>query len=515
EAYALEEVRKLDEAYREENGEMDVTIRVGDRLEEAEEDISSTREANIGYVYVQFFLKQLQLRRFWEEAMEDRAGADKAYDVYRCLIYTRVLFPDEGRRMGNGMHRYVEGPKIDEEEIRRCMDLLAENGAAYLKHLYTHTANVVPLDSETRYYDCSGLQGLSEDPMGMFTDGQGIPLVMRINAARDDATGNRMPQKLKERVDEGPCIYCGDRMSPRHGMQNGDFVVSLSPKDLEGPLQEAILAVSEYYHVSDHSPVDLARLKSFDEMNDTDRELCRAHGYRVFPCGKLVQRGDNAQTQDLERKDAGQAAETDTEKRYLLVAFSGAQFAAQRKARQRETERPRAWLGHAADGLATDAERIAEKVRWDGYSVFATSLEIADREGNPNPDEVKHVLSILEGRSQIEETFRCMKTDVCEPSSVNETEKRRTAQLLLGYTALLIHRLMIILLESRLHQPVSIEPVLQTLRALQVSDCEHKVYIANYTYGRILSALDEITGILLNRKYYLPKQIERIIRSLI
>ena len=588
ESYALAEIKKIDAEYKDENGVMDLSIRIGEVLEETDEDISRTESIGIGYFYIQYILGNLKLKKFCSTITENKRIQYNPFDVHRFLIYSRVLSPGSKWHMWNNLYQYYEKPVFGYQDILRYMDVLAEHYDDYLEYLFDQTGNLVNLDMETCYYDCTNfysecerededyidevtgeiIRGLRKygpskehrpNPiveMGIFMDGHGIPLTMGIHSGstNEQITAIPLERKLVKMFDGKPFIYCADAGLGSEGirlynsMSNRAFVVTQSLKKLDSTLKGAVFDKSDYYLVSDNKPVDVEELKSFDKMNESNRKLYEDKAYKVIPADKLIELDGVKDTKHFKNGNTKQVPAKATLKQYLLVTFSRKQFEYQRSVRNRQIERARRMLANsedpeefkkgnndirrfirlkpdvkskafpvgarAADVYEIADEKIAEEEKYDGYYGIATNITIADSRDNPIFNEVNRVLKIMSGRYRIEEDFRIMKTDFCARPYYHRLPSRITAHFLLCYSALLVHRILETLLKTKLDKHFTIENILQTLRALQVSLCENKLYIANYTYGHIMAALDEVTGINLNRKNYLPKQLDRKIKKM-
>ena len=76
------------------------------------------------------------------------------------------------------------------------------------------------------------------------------------------------------------------------------------------------------------------------------------------------------------------------------------------------------------------------------------------------------------------------------------------------YTALLIYRL----LEKKLDNygtHFTTENILETLRNMNVSNTQDLFYTAAYRGSQVCSALNALYGLGLDKKYYLPKELNK------
>lgn len=81
------------------------------------------------------------------------------------------------------------------------------------------------------------------------------------------------------------------------------------------------------------------------------------------------------------------------------------------------------------------------------------------------------------------------------------------------YTALLIYRL----LESKLDQygtHFTTDDILKTLRNINVMNTQDVFYTAIYTGSQVYTALNGIFDLGLDKKYYLPKEVNKKIKKI-
>jgi glyoxylate carboligase len=81
------------------------------------------------------------------------------------------------------------------------------------------------------------------------------------------------------------------------------------------------------------------------------------------------------------------------------------------------------------------------------------------------------------------------------------------------YTALLIYRI----LEKKLNinnTHFSVENVIETMNSMNVANIEDVCYMSTYTSSQICTALNAITGLELDKKYYQPKELNKKIKKI-
>lgn len=164
----------------------------------------------------------------------------------------------------------------------------------------------------------------------------------------------------------------------------------------------------------------------------------------------------------------------------------------------------------ATDTYVLDMERIAEEEKYDGFYAIATNLY----------DDAKEIIAISEKRNEIEDCFRVMKTNFSARPIYHRTRDRIKAHFLICYTALLIYRLMEIKLNDYgkslkpKEEHYTTDQIIETLRNLQVADVNGMYYLATYQGSQVLDTLNGVFQMDLDKKYYLPKELNKKIKKI-
>lgn len=138
--------------------------------------------------------------------------------------------------------------------------------------------------------------------------------------------------------------------------------------------------------------------------------------------------------------------------------------------------------GEAADiQHYLDENKISEEARYDG--LYAVCTDLLD-------DEVGDILKVSEGRWQIEECFRIMKTDFSARPVYLQDENRIKAHFLICFLALTIYRF----LEKKLKYKYTCEEFLDTLKAMNFAEIQEQGFIPLYKRKMITDALHDACG---------------------
>ena len=321
--------------------------------------------------------------------------------------------------------------------------------------------------------------------MGLFTDGDGIPLAFFLFPGNQNEQTSLKPLERKVIEDFG-CdrfIFCSDaglasennRLFNHTGKRG--FIVTQSIKKLAAEYRETALNRKGFRRLSDGKLVDLELLGEEDYKDLFYKE-------EPYSSKKLEQR--------------------------LIITYSPKYAAYQKELREKQVRRAMDMLkdgnhkktrknpndparfinkeaftkdGEIADILYyLDEAKIAEEARYDG--LYAVCTDLFD-------DQPGDILKVSEGRWQIETCFRIMKTDFCARPVYVQREDRIKAHFLICFISLLVYRL----LEKKLEKNYTCCEILETLRKFQFADVAGQGFMPLYKRTMLTDALHSISGI--------------------
>ena len=156
------------------------------------------------------------------------------------------------------------------------------------------------------------------------------------------------------------------------------------------------------------------------------------------------------------------------------------------------------------DQYTIDQSVIEEEEKYDGFYAVATNLD----------DSAKDILEVSTNRYKIEDCFRMMKTNFSARPVFHQKRERIIAHFMICYTALLIYRLMEKKLD--LHGPhYTADTLIETMKSMDVANIEDMCYMSTYTSSEACTALNTITGLGLDKKYYQPKELNKKIKIIL
>lgn len=561
--YAKNEVKKMNEEYRSGRSEFIVTMDFNERIPSTDSPCSNSTSLNIGYLYLKDIYAKLNLSDFFKSVSSDRKITYDCNKICQFLTYARILDPASKYGTYDKLDTYYEKPQVEYQHMIRFLDILDRNSDQYLKHLFDNSENIVKRDTSVMYYDCTnyffetekpdeeivdevtgeiilGLRqfGISKEnktspivEMGLIMDRRGIPISMCIHPGNtnEQLTAVPLEKEVIKMTGNKKFIYCADaglgsyNIRKFNDMGGRAYIVTQSVKKLGQEIKDIVFNDSNYRLLSNDDAITLKEMRTFNKKDANNLSLYNDFAYKVIPANTAMDTGlyeekvyKNGRTKKVKAKG--------TLHQYIIVTFSRKMMEYQRTIRERQLERAkkllrlkdpekikkgpndiRRFLKNTSSDTANyvlDMDKIHEEEKYDGFYAVATNLD----------DSAKDILAVAQNRYKIEDCFRIMKTNFdARPVFLRKPERIR-AHFLICYTALLIYRLMECKLDDNLTH-VTTSNLIKTLRNMNVVNMDDMYYKSIYSGSQALDALERCFELQLNRKYYRPSDLNKIVKK--
>lgn len=561
--YAKNEVKKMNEEYRSGRSGFIVTMDFNERIPSTDSPCSNSTSLNIGYLYLKDIYAKLNLSDFFKSVSSDRKITYDCNKICQFLTYARILDPASKYGTYDKLDTYYEKPQVEYQHMIRFLDILDRNSDKYLKHLFDNSENIVKRDTSVMYYDCTnyffetekpdeeivdevtgeiilGLRqfGISKEnktspivEMGLIMDSRGIPISMCIHPGNtnEQLTAVPLEKEVIKMTGNKKFIYCADaglgsyNIRKFNDMGGRAYIVTQSVKKLGQEIKDIVFNNSNYRLLSNDDAITLKEMRTFDKKDANNLSLYNDFAYKVIPANTAMDTGlyeekvyKNGRTKKVKAKG--------TLHQYIIVTFSRKMMEYQRTIRERQLERAkkllrlkdpekikkgpndiRRFLKNTSSDTANyvlDMDKIHEEEKYDGFYAVATNLD----------DSAKDILAVAQNRYKIEDCFRIMKTNFdARPVFLRKPERIR-AHFLICYTALLIYRLMECKLDDNLTH-VTTSNLIKTLRNMNVVNMDDMYYKSIYSGSQALDALERYFELQLNRKYYRPSDLNKIVKK--
>lgn len=435
------------------------------------------------------------------------------------LIYTRVLVPSSKSSSFRTAKQFLEPPTYRLHDVYRALSVLAREMDFIQAEVYKNSFFLGSRNDRILYYDCTNYYfeieqedgdkkyGKSKEhrpnpiiQMGLFTDGDGLPLAFSLFPGNQNEQKSLKPLETKILQQFGceKFIYCSDaglasedNRAFNH-MGQRSFIVTQSIKKLPAEDRTWALDRNGFKRLSDDASMDITKLSEDDKdqlyYKDEPFTTKKLHQRLIITYSpKYASYQKAVRAEQIVR--AEKMVANGTLKKQRKNPNDPARFV-NKIAATEEGEK-------AKIHYYLDLDKIAEEELYDGlYAVCTDLLE----------DDVADILKVSEGRWQIEDCFRTMKTDFEARPVYLTREDRIKAHFLTCFLSLLHFRL----LKRSLKDAYTTEQLLQTLRNIKFADVEEQGFIPVYERQKITDDLHETCGFRTDYQFITKRKMKGI-----
>ncbi len=250
---------------------------------------------NGGYLFLQKIYYGLKLDKICNNISDKYKFTFNLNSILSRLIYARIIFPSSKLATFELSKRFIEQPNFELQHIYRALEVLATETDFIQSELYKNSLNVCNRNKGILYYDCTnyffeieqeeGLKqyGVSKEhkpnpivQMGLFMDGDGLPLAFCINKGNtnEQVTLKPLEQKIISDFGLSKFIVCTDAGLASavnrkfNNIKDRAFITTQSIKKLKAHLKDWALN-TEGWHVSGSNK--LYNLTELNEKEDMDK----------------------------------------------------------------------------------------------------------------------------------------------------------------------------------------------------------------------------------------------------
>lgn len=467
-------------------------------------DLDKQRTYNLGYLFLQQIYYALGLPKICEQITQKHQYEFDLNSVLSRLIYGRILFPASKLSTYKLSSNFLEKPEFELQHVYRALEVIAKETDFIQAQLYKNRLKLSKRNSGILYYDCTnyffeieqeeGIKqyGASKEhrpnpivQMGLFMDGDGIPLAFCVNSGNtnEQQTMKPLEQKILKDFDLSKFIVCTDAGLASNSnrifndQENRAFITTQSIKKLKKYLMDWALSETGWRCGKDNSLYDLSALNEEEDYE------------KIFYKERWVKENG------LEQK--------------MIVTFSLKYKEYQRHIRQSQIERAMKAMesnpdkiqksnqndyrrfvkrnsftaqGQAADQdiYCLDYELIAQEEKFDGFYAICTNLE----------DDAPSIIKVSNRRWEIEDCFRVMKTEFKARPVYLQRDERIAAHFTTCFLALLIFRF----LEKKLDERFTACEIIHGLREMNALEILGDGFVPVYTRNEFTDTLHEVFG---------------------
>ena len=448
------------------------------------------RNFNVGYLFLEKLYNQLNFKNICDSISNKYKFKFNLNEILSYLIFARIIYPSSKLETFKQCQNFIKQPSFKLHDEYRALSYIADNMDFIQESMFNNSKNIIDRNAKVIYYDCTNYffeidneddlrkYGISKEHkpnpivgMGLFMDGDGLPLSCNIYPGNQNEQKTLIPEETKIvndfKLENTKIILCTDAglasdEIKKYNIKDGrGFVITQSLKKLKDEYKEQIFDSSNW-----RIPNDLKHSYNLEDIQN-DENLKEKYYETLFY--KIIQ------------------TETKSVKQDLIVTFCFKYFDYNRNIRNSQIERAKNSIetnnvtrkgknqndyrrfietynstdtGEVAENTTymINQELIDEEGKYDGYYALTTNLV----------GDINEIFKIVKGRWEIEESFRIMKSDfLARPVNLSR-EDRIKAHFMTCFISLFIYRL----LEKKLDYKYTTSQILSTLKSMNV--LEHK-----------------------------------------
>ena len=465
---------------------------------------------NIGYLFLQDIYYKLKLDDICKQISDKYKFKFDLNNILSNLIYSRIIYPASKLKTLELSKNFLEQPNFDYQHIERALPIICENMDFIQSELYKNSCKYMERNNKVLYYDCtnyyfeieeeSGLRqyGKSKEnrpnpivQMGLFMDGDGIPLIFDITPGNtnEQVTLTPLEKKIIKDFNTSEFVVCTDAGLAStanrkfNNINNRKFVTTQSIKKLKKHLKEEALDLSTGWHLTgSNKSYNISKLR-------TDEKLIKQYKDKIFYKERWIKEDGLEQrlivTYSVKYQEYQKNIRNNQLNRAKKIIEQNPQKLS--KAKQNDPKRFIKTTNVTNDGeiaekfiYAIDQNMIDEEAKYDGLYAVCTNLE----------DSVEEIIEINHRRWEIEESFRIMKSDFKSRPVYHSKDDMIKAHFITCFLSLVIYRY----LEKKLDEKYTAPEIIETLRNMEIKQENHDSYSPNYIRTDLTDDIHEKFG---------------------
>ncbi|MGD8400020.1 MAG: IS1634 family transposase [Bacillota bacterium] len=483
---------------------------------------------NGGYLFLQQLYHQLKLNQICKDISAKHKFTFNLDSVLSKLIYGRILFPSSKLNTFQLSKTLLEQPDFELQHIYRALEIIAKESDFIQAELYQNSRAVSKRNDKILYYDCTNYffeieqeegfkqYGPSKEnrpnpivEMGLFMDGDGIPLAFSIHSGNtnEQLTLQPLEKKILKDFSLAKFVVCTDA-----GLSSTDnrkfnnlgeraFITTQSIKKLKKHLKQWALATDGWHLDGISGAFDISKIEQSEESKDKYRD-CTFYKERWIKEDGLEQK--LIVTYSLKYKEYQRHIRNrQIERATKLLETKPSKL---KKHHQNDYKRFITKTNVTKDGeIATqevyriNSDVITNEEAYDGFYAVCTNLE----DGAPDITKLNH------NRWEIEECFRLLKTDFRARPVYLSRDDRIKAHFTTCFLSLTIYRY----LEKRLKAAFTSSEIISQLQDMNFYSIPGEGYIPTYTRTDFTDALHDAFGFRTDYQIMTLKQMKKIFKD--
>lgn len=496
-----------------------------------------------GHLFLRKIYYDLGINKICENIKKKYNFTFDINSIVECLVFSRIIWPSSKLSTYEQSKKFIGNYDFDIQHVYRTLSYLSKEIDNIQKELFDYSNKIIDRNYKVIYYDCTNYffyteendfqkYGISKQhqplplvQMGLFMDADGYPFAMNINPGNTAETKTMLPTEkefLKKYNMKGSNIIvctdaamCTDEIKNFNIKDGRGFVITQSIKKLNNNLKEFALDKNGWRILG-----NLKDIYNLDEI-ENDEELKKQHYNKIF-------------YKEIE-------CETKSVKQALIVTFSFKYQDYQHKLKQHQFERAKQLVDEInkknkniqkkkdlekikISKNQNDPKRFIKEVKTTDNGEVACNIEylideeIYKTEEQYNGlygittnliDDTETIIKVMNGRWEIEESFRIMKDEFDSGTVHLSREDRIKGHFITCYLSLFIYRY----LEHKLNDKYTVHEIITKLQEMKMLEHKGKGFEPIQTRNNLTDDLHAFLGINTDTEILTYEKIKKILNQ--
>lgn len=484
---------------------------------------------NCGYLFLEKIYHDLKLNKICNDISNKYSFKYDLNSILSRLLYGKIIFPSSKLATYNLSKKFIEQPNFELQHIYRALEVISKETDFIQAELYKNSLKKSKRNTGVLYYDCTNFffeleqeNGLKQygpskehrpNPivqMGLFMDGDGIPLAFNITSGNTNEQTTLTPteQQILDDFKLSKFIVCTDAglastANRKFNNQNDRaFITTQSIKKLKKHIKDWALSPNDWKLYGETKSFNINQLEDSPESIEKYKD-------KVFYKERWITEND------LEQK--------------LIVTFSLKYKFYQQSIRNNQIERAKKAIekgilkldkvnkndfkrfikktsvtkdGEIAEDkvFSLNVSQIEKEQIYDGFYGVCTNLE----------DSPEEIIKVNQRRLEIEESFRIMKIEFKARPVYLSRDDRIIAHFTTCFLSLVLHRY----LEKELKEQYTTNDIIETLRNMNLLKNGFEGYIPTYERTDITDLLHDTFKFRTDYEIVTNKEMKKILKSI-
>ncbi len=526
--WAKEYIRQLNEKEKEQTRKILVPFEQSKIISKDEQ-----RSFNGGYLFLQKIYHELGINKICKDISKRYKFNFDLDSILSRLTYGRIIFPSSKLATNELSKKFIEQPNFDLHQIYRALEILAKETDFIQSSLYENSLKISKRNTGILYYDCTNYffeieqedgnkqYGPSKDhkpnpiiQMGLFMDGDGIPLAFSINRGNmnEQLTLKPLEKKIISDFKLSKFIVCTDAgLASETNRKFNDkddraFITTQSIKKLKAHLKKWALSPDGWKLPDSEKNYDISKLdEMIDKADIRDKDKIRT---KVFYKERWIKENGFEQrlivTYSIKYRDyQRKIRNSQIERAQKVIAINPTKI---KKCNANDYKRFIHRTNCTSDGKLAEKEiynidfdLIQKEETFDGFYGVCTNLD----------DDASEIIKVNQRRWEIEECFRIMKSEFKARPVYLSNDDRIKGHFITCFISLIIYRL----LEKKLDEKYTCHEIISGLRGMEFFEVKGEGYVPTYTRTDFTDALHDVFGFRTDYQIIATSMMKKIFKE--